>query len=71
MIIISVKQGYKYKYEGEIDITIDDTFLSIRWFIDDIPSDDDKLTTWSTNGYDKFWLKDIVLIENVHWLDYE
>jgi hypothetical protein len=66
MIIVTASykdKKYKYKYEGNIDIAINDVFLSIHWSNYHPQVDSDEWITYCSNGWDLFHLADVVSIE--------
>lgn len=64
MIIIRVKQTqHEFRYEGQIELSLDNVFLNIDWYIDEMPPQDfDELCVWRSNGFDKFFIEDIISI---------
>lgn len=65
MITIKTK-SYEHEYYGNIEIYYDDNFLCIDWWGYDLPpTNEDELATWCSNGFDRFWIEDVVSIEGI------
>ena len=62
MIIIKTVH-FEHKYEGDINIQIDNISVRIDWYIGEMPPQDpDELCTWRSNGFEMFWIEDVVSI---------
>lgn len=62
MIIIETK-SHKFKYFGDISIYCNDIFLCVDWInINSGPQDMDELNIWRDNGFDRFFLEEVISI---------
>jgi len=62
VIIVSTQDGTCFKYEGRIEIYIDEVFLNINWHTDTPSKEEDDLMIWSSDGFDKFFIEDVKAI---------
>lgn len=57
--IKTYKSDFEFKYQGNIELYVDDVFLTIK-ADSSIPSDSEyEIYVWYANIADKFWLEDI------------
>ena len=65
MIIITTNykgKTFEHKYEGQIYLELAGRHLNVDWTR--LPHNHDGLFTWHGNGFDTFWIEDIVSIKS-------